>query len=373
MVNVAPAGLFDRRLHSFMNTDTLRAAQPMNPLSGNRERFLAATRCESVDRPPMWLMRQAGRSLPEYRAIKEKHSFIKIVQTSELAAEVTLQPIDRFGFDGAVLFSDILVVPEAMGQAYHFREGSGIKMDFAVRTADDIRRLDHRRVAERLQYVAQALALIKPALNGRAALLGFSGSPWTLANFMIEGASGSDFTLSKALYYSEPVLFGALMEKLSLAVAEYLQMQINAGADAIQIFDSLGGNLADNAFEEASGRWIRQIITMLGGQVPVILFSKGTHGKWDSLVDTRANILSVDWTQSLAKVRAMLPENVGVQGNLDPTLLATTPEIVAAETTRILRDMAGVKGHIFNLGHGVPPSAKLECIEALVETVRNFV
>lgn len=346
--------------------------QPMNRAIGSRERFLAAARCQAVDRPPMWLMRQAGRSLPEYRAIKEKHSFTEIVQTPELAAEVTLQPIRRFGFDAAVLFSDILVIPEAMGQPYHFREGGGIEMEFLVRTADDIRRLDHRRVAERLQYVAQALALIKPALNGNAALLGFAGSPWTLASFMIEGSSGPGCTLSKALYYADPILFGALMEKLTLAVAEFLQMQIDSGADAVQIFDSLGGQLADSAFEDASGKWIRQIIAMLGDKVPVILFSKGTHGKWDSLAGTGAKILSVDWTQSLAKVRSMLPENVGVQGNLDPTLLATTPEIVATETTCILREMAGVRGHIFNLGHGVPPLAKLECIEALAETVRNF-
>ena len=343
---------------------------PKSP--GNRARFLAAARCNPVDRPPLWLMRQAGRSLPEYRALKEKHSFTEIVQTPELAAEATLQPIRRFGFDAAVLFSDILVVPEAMGQRYRFKEGGGIEMEFLLRSAADIRRLDHRQVADRLQYVAQALHLIKPSLGEQAALLGFAGSPWTLACFMIEGGSGHGCALAKELYYSEPALFCELMEKLTLAVTEFLQLQITSGADAIQIFDSLGGELADNAFENASGRWIRQIITQLGGQVPVILFAKGTHGKWDALVETGANILSVDWTQSLAKVRALLPHNVGVQGNLDPSLLATTPEIVAAETARILREMAGVSGHIFNLGHGVPQQAKLECIEALAETVRNF-
>ena len=342
------------------------------PSLGSRQRFLAAAHCTPVDRPPMWLMRQAGRSLPEYRAVKESHSFTEIVQTPELAAEVTLQPIRRFGFDAAVLFSDILVVPEAMGQPYHFREGGGIEMEFLLRSAADIRRLDHRRVADRLQYVAQALGLIKPALGDNAALLGFAGSPWTLACFMIEGSSGPGCALAKELYYGEPALFCELMEKLTLAVTEFLQLQITAGADAIQIFDSLGGHLADNAFEAASGRWIRQIITELGGQVPVILFAKGTHGKWDALAQTGANVLSVDWTQSLAKVRALLPEKVGVQGNLDPALLATTPEIVTTETARILREMAGAAGHIFNLGHGVPQHAKLECIEALAETVRTF-
>jgi len=317
-------------------------------------------------------MRQAGRALPEYRALREKHTFVELVRTPELAAEVTLQPIRRFDFDAAVLFSDILVIPEAMGQPYHFRDGGGIEMEFAVSTAGDIRKLDHRRVAEKLHYVAEALRLVKPALQGRTALLRFAGSPWTLANYMIEGSSTHEFTRAKSLFYTEPLLFCELMEKLTLAVTEFLKLQIASGADAVQIFDSSGGLLADNAFDAASGRWIREIIASLGHQVPVILFSKGAHGRWASLADTGADILGIDWTQPLAEVRALLPPHVGVQGNLDPALLGTTPEIVAAETTRILRDMKGQSGHIFNLGHGVPPGAKLECIEALASTVRHF-
>lgn len=245
-------------------------------------------------------------------------------------------------------------------------------MDFPIRTSDDIRKLDHRRVGEKLQYVADALRLVKPALNGRTALLGFAGSPWTLANYMLEGGSAHEFTRAKSLFYTEPALFSELMEKLTLAVTEFLKLQIASGADAVQIFDSSGGLLADNAFTPASGTWIRRVIAGLGHQVPVILFSRGTHGKWKSLVETGANILSVDWTQPLAEIRRLLPTNVGVQGNLDPALLEMTPEIVAAETTRILRDMEGQSGHIFNLGHGVTANAKLECIEALVTTVRNF-
>jgi uroporphyrinogen decarboxylase len=317
-------------------------------------------------------MRQAGRALPEYRALKEKHTFVDLVRTPELAAEVTLQPIRRFDFDAAVLFSDILVIPEAMGQPYHFRDGGGIEMEFAISTATDIRKLDHRQVAEKLHYVAEALRLVKPALKGRTALLGFAGSPWTLANYMIEGSSAHDFTRAKSLFYTDPILFSELMEKLTLAVTDFLKLQIASGADAVQIFDSSGGLLADNAFDAASGRWIRQIIASLGNQVPVILFSKGTHGKWASLTATGANILSIDWTQPLAEIRALLPRNVGVQGNLDPALLATTPEIVATETTRILQDMKGKSGYIFNLGHGVTPGAKLECMEALVTTVHQF-
>ena len=259
-----------------------------------------------------------------------------------------------------------------MGQPYHFCESGGIEMEFAVRTASDISKLDHRHVTEKLQYVADALKLIKPTLNGGTALLGFAGSPWTLANYMIEGSSARDFTRAKSLYYTEPLLFGKLMEKLTLAVAEFLKLQISAGVDAVQIFDSSGGLLADNAYNAASGCWIRQIIDSLENRVPVILFSKGTHGRWTSLTATGANVLSLDWTQPLAEIRSFLPHNVGVQGNLDPMLLSTTPEIVTVETTRILQSMKGRTGHIFNLGHGVTPSAKLECIQALVTTVRNF-
>lgn len=345
-----------------------KAVVPAN----SRERFHAACRCQPVDRTPVWLMRQAGRALPEYRALKEKHTFVELARTPELAAEVTLQPVRRFGFDAAVLFSDILVVPEAMGQPYHFREnGGGIEMEFALRSAGDIRRLDARGAVGRLQYVADALGLIKPALGGQTALLGFAGSPWTLARYMVEGGSAGESDRAKALFFSEPVLFGELMEKITAVVAEFLLMQIACGAEAVQIFDSHGDLLADNAFEPASGRWIREIVRAIGGKVPVILFSKGARGRLDALVSTGANVLSLDWTQPLAETRDLLPENVGVQGNLDPFLLTTTPELVAAETARILRDMAGRTGHVFNLGHGVTPAAKLECIQALVDAVRS--
>ena len=343
------------------------------PTANNRSRFLSACRCKPVDRPPVWLMRQAGRALPEYRALKEKHSFVELARTPELAAEVTLQPIRRFDFDAAVLFSDILVVPEAMGQPYHFREnGGGIEMEFALRSADDFRRLDHHGAIERLQYVAEALALIKTALGGRTALLGFAGSPWTLASYMIDGSSSEKSDGAKRLFYSEPRQFVELMEKITSVVAGFVRMQIAAGAEAVQIFDSNGDLLADNAYEAASGRWIREIISAVKGDVPVILFSKGVQGRLAPLVSTGANVLSVDWTQPLAQVRRALPDDVGVQGNLDPFLLTTTPEIVAAETSRILRDMEGLNGHVFNLGHGVQPTAKLECIQALVDTVRSF-
>ncbi len=338
----------------------------------SRRRFLDACHCRPVDRPPVWLMRQAGRALPEYRKLKEKHPFLKLVCTPELAAEVTLQPVQRFGFDAAILFSDILVVAEGLGQGYKFRDGGGIQMDFVLNTTTDIKGLDVSAMPERLDYIPGALKLIKSNLGEKTALIGFAGSPWTLANFMLEGGSAKDFVRAKALFYSNRKMFELLMEKLAMAVTRLLQMQIAAGVDAVQIFDSLGGLLSEGAFAEASGRWIGQIIAELNGAVPVIVFAKDVHGNWDTLVNTGANVLGLDCNVRLADLRARLPENVGVQGNLDPFLLLTEPEVVAGETKRILAEMRGKNGHIFNLGHGVPPEARLESIAALVETVQNF-
>jgi uroporphyrinogen decarboxylase len=338
----------------------------------NRQRFLDACHCRPVGRPPVWLMRQAGRALPEYRALKEKYSFLELVQTPELATEVTLQPIRRFDFDAAILFSDILVVAEGLGQRYEFRERGGIQMEFLLKTAADVDRLEVGAVADRLQYVARALPQIKSGLGGRTALIGFAGSPWTLANFMIEGGGVKEYTKAKALFYSDPRLFSRLLEKLTAAVSRFLQLQIDAGVDAVQVFDSLGGVLSDGSYSPASAIWIEQIVASLKGRVPVIVFAKGTHGNWAELAGTGAQVLGVDWNINLADVAARLPRHVGVQGNLDPFLLATTPEAVRTETQRILREMRGRAGHVFNLGHGVPPHAKLENILSLVETVRAY-
>ena len=344
---------------------------PPEPLN-NRSRFLAACRCLPVERPPVWLMRQAGRVLPEYRALKEKHSFVELVQTPELAAEVTLQPIRRFDFDAAILFSDILVVAEGLGQRYQFGERGGIQMEFLIKSADDVERLQVEAVTERLQYVARALPLIKSALGGQTALIGFAGSPWTLANFMLEGGGVKEYTRAKALFYSDSQLFSRLMGKLSQAVAQFLQLQIDAGVDAVQIFDSLGGVLSDGNFRPASAVWMKSIISSLKGSVPVIVFAKGVHGNWDELTETGAQVLGMDWNIRLSEMRASVPRTIAVQGNLDPFLLTTTPATVSTETTRILQEMNGAPGHIFNLGHGVPPNAKLENIQALVDTVKEY-
>lgn len=352
-----------------------KPAPALDPVSGSargRDRFLEACAGRPLASPPIWLMRQAGRALPEYRELKTRHSFVEMVQNPELAAEVTLQPIRRFDFDAAVLFSDILVVSEAMGQAYRFKEGGGVVMDFEVRRPEDVDRLEATAIRERLAYVAAALRLLRGELGLRTALLGFAGSPWTLANFMMQGGSAAEFTRAKLLFKTEPELFERLMTKLTTAVAEHLRMQIEAGADAVQIFDSLAGVLAASDYEAASTSWIRAIIRELPAEVPVIVYARGMHGPWDCLIRTGARIVSVDWRVPLPWVRDQLPDSMGVQGNLDPFLMTTEPGIVTRETCRLLESMRGRSGHIFNLGHGLPPGSKLENLEALVQTVRAF-
>jgi uroporphyrinogen decarboxylase len=336
----------------------------------SRERFLAACACQPLDRPPIWVMRQAGRYLPEYRALKAKSSFVEMVRTPAVAMEVTLQPLRRFALDAAILFSDILVIPEALGQAYHFREQGGIGMEYRLETRAQIDALaPAEAVPDRLNYVSETLTLLKKELGGSRALLGFGGSPWTLATYMVEGGSSEDFERIKQLYYTDRATFDALLEKLTAALIAYFKMQIAAGADAIQIFDSWGGIIAGQDYEAASLRWIRQIVEALPREFPVILYAKGTAPHLTDQAFTGVRVLSVDWTNDLAIVRRTLPANVAVQGNLDPVLMNTTPEIVRRETTRLLEAMRGMNGHIFNLGHGIMPHAKIECMQALVDTV----
>jgi len=346
------------------------------PTLTSRQRFQAACRCLPTDRPPVWLMRQAGRALPEYRKLKETYTFVQLVQNPELAVEVTLQPVRRFGFDAAILFSDILVIPEALGQTYHFRETGGVVMDFAVTTAADIARLSVEHVVERLSYVDKALRLLRTELGDRTALIGFSGSPWTLATFMMEGGSVPKYSRALALFREDPKTYFLLAEKLTAAVTAYLQMQADTGVDALQLFDSHGGHLRPAEFQEASGRWMRDIITAIGQRPaapPVIAFSLGTHDSWSELIATGANVVGVDWQTSLAEARQKVPAHIGLQGNLSPALISdATPADVARETSAVLEAMRGRPGHIFNLGHGLTPGAKLENIAALVDTVHKF-
>jgi uroporphyrinogen decarboxylase len=352
---------------------TANPPTPAKPVLTARERFVRAARCQPVDRAPMWLMRQAGRALPEYRKLKETYTFVQLVQNPELAVEVTLQPVRRFGFDAAILFSDILVIPEALGQTYHFKETGGVQMDFAVTTKADIEKLSVDRVVERLSYVDKALRMLRRELGDQTALIGFTGSPWTLATFMMEGASVPKYSRALQLFREDPKTYHALAEKLTAAVTVYLQMQIATGVDAVQIFDSHGGHLAPTEFQEGSGRWMKEIIAQLGGKVPVIQFSLGTHGNWPDLIASGADVLGIDWQTPLAEARKIIPAHIALQGNLSPVLIAeATPEVVAVETRNVLETMRGRPGHIFNLGHGLTPAAKLENIAALADTVKGF-
>lgn len=337
----------------------------------SRERFLAAARCQPVDRPPLWVMRQAGRYLPEYRALKEQHGFLTMVRTPGLAAEVTLQPIHRFGFDAAILFSDILVIPEALGQPYDFREGGGISMAYRLETPAQVAALDTAAIRERLDYSAQALRLIRHELGGETALLGFAGSPWTLATYMVEGGSSEHFSRAKALYFEQPDLFDALMTKLSDAVADYLALQVEAGADAVQLFDSWGAACPGMHYYAMSLRWISRIISRLPPDVPVILFGKGMAAHHDALARTGAQVLGADWSVDLRTFADGLPADVAVQGNIDPVLMDGDPAVVHRETHALLHAMEGRDGFILNLGHGIHPTARIECVQALVDTVRK--
>ncbi|MEM1347395.1 MAG: uroporphyrinogen decarboxylase [Myxococcota bacterium] len=342
-----------------------------------RERFLAAATCQPVDRPPVWIMRQAGRHLPEYREFKLEHSFHEIVQNPEYACEVTMQPLRRYQkLDAAIVFSDILVIPEALGQPYHFRPTGGIEMEFALDTDDDVERLSATGVPDKLRYVAGALKTIRASLEAEFdephALIGFGGSPWTLATYMIEGQSSKDYSKSREWFYAERERFDALLEKVTDALIQYFHMQIEAGADAIQIFDSWGGVLPPHAFVEGSTRWMKRIVDEISGEVPVIVFSKGMHEHTEALVDTGANVLGVTWTAKLHEVRDRLPANVGVQGNLDPVVLHTTPEVTEREVRRVLDGMGERTGFIFNLGHGIAPTAKPENMQRLVDVVASY-
>lgn len=337
-----------------------------------RERFIKSCYCQKVDRPPLWLMRQAGRALPEYRALKEKRTFLELVRIPELACEVTLQPIRRFGFDAAILFSDILVIPEALGQSYEFRETGGIQMSFALDSSEKLKRLSPGRIPEKLQYSGEALKLVRKELDGKTALIGFAGSPWTLANFMAEGGSAENFTRALAWYQSDPAGFERFLSLLTRAVIEYARLQIEAGVDAIQIFDSLGGLLHNDVYEGASGRWLRQIACALSQEVPVIIFSKRPAGSWQILSGLGAQVLGLDNGIPIGEARRFFASGVALQGNLDPAMMLQPAEALKSATTTLLDSVQGRLGFILNLGHGLPATTPVENIQCLVEIVRNY-
>ena len=317
------------------------------------------------------MMRQAGRVLPEYRALREKYSFLEMVRTPDLCAEVTLQPIQRFGFDAAIIFSDILVIPEALGQHYSFQNQKGISMDFCLDPNRFETQLQWDHVTDRLFYVKEALHLVRSKLDPSTALLGFAGSPWTLACFMLEGGHVPTDKTPKALawYHRDPQTFDAFMSRLAEKVSEYLLMQWNAGIDSAQIFDSLSPLIPEANYWNTSGKYIARILADLGTERPMIVYSKGSV--WRHFLSTSAQVFSVDWTQSMPEVALAAGPHRCVQGNLNPELMTQTPEIVRDVVTKLLRSMSGHPGFILNLGHGLLPDSKLECIETLIQTARQ--
>jgi len=323
-------------------------------------------------RPPLWVMRQAGRYLPEYRALKEKYSFLQMVKSPELATEVTLQPLRRFKLDAAIVFSDILVIPEAMGQGYDFRNGGGIEMTTKISCAKDIEQLSVENIGEKLSYVSETLQLLRTELGDRHALLGFCGSPWTLACYMLEGGSAEGFPKAMAWAAKEPVSFQKLLEKISLALIEYLKMQARCGVDALQIFDSWHNLCPSDHLWDFSLRWIEHVVENIPQKLSIIVYANASAERLCEIKKTGASALGVHHSTELSQVRNLLPAPLALQGNLAPEFMETTPTTVAHETRKILDSMQNDPAHIFNLGHGIRPGAKIECMDALVDTVRAY-
>ena len=338
----------------------------------SREKFIAAINGKNEGRPPFWVMRQAGRYLPEYRKLKEKHGFLTMVKTPELSSQVTLQPLERFKLDAAILFCDILVIPEAMGQGYNFREGGGIAMDYALESDKCIKKLDTSEICGRLSYVSESLELLRMELGNAKALLGFAGSPWTLACYMIEGGSRDGFPRAVEWAKNNSYAFNQLMEKLTSAISEYLKMQIKCGVDAVQIFDSWQSLCPTENAWDWSIKWIYQIAENLNSEIPLILYAKSSSERIELLRRSGADGLSVSQDVDLPSLRKTLPSDYLLQGNLPPELLETDFETVREKTTQFLLSMKGDKSHILNLGHGIRPQAKIECMEALAGTVTEF-
>ena len=339
------------------------------------DRFLRALLREPVDRTPLWMMRQAGRYLPEYREIRaEAGSFMNLCTNPELACEVTLQPLRRYAMDAAILFSDILTVPDALGLGLYFSEGEGPRFERPISTAAEINALDPARAASELGYVMDAVSLIRKELKGSIPLIGFAGSPWTLATYMVEGGSSKDFAKVKSLAFNEPELMHQLLSKLATSVAAYLTEQIHCGAQAVQIFDTWGGALSHNAYREFSLRYMTEIIEQLpreadGRKVPVIVFTKG-GGQWlEAIADCGADAVGLDWTTDIGAARERVGDRVCLQGNMDPTLLNASPERIREEVAQILTSFGEGSGHVFNLGHGITPGINPDHVAAMVDAV----
>ena len=342
------------------------------------DRFLKALKRQPVDRTPVWMMRQAGRYLPEYRATRgQAGDFMSLCKNTELACEVTLQPLARYPLDAAILFSDILTIPDAMGLGLYFEEGEGPKFRKPVRTEADIDRLQVVNTASDLRYVTDAVSMIRRELNGRVPLIGFSGSPWTLATYMIEGQSSRDFIRAKTMLYTQPEVLHQLLEKLSLSVIDYLNAQILAGAQVVQIFDTWGGALSHDAYLEFSLAYMKKIVDGLikhadGRDVPVILFTKG-GGHWlEAMADSGCDCLGLDWTLDIGAAKGRVGSQVALQGNMDPAVLRSDRKGIELEVKTILESFGDDDGHVFNLGHGITPDINPDNVKIFIDAVHKF-
>jgi len=340
--------------------------------------LLRALLRQSVDRTPVWMMRQAGRYLPEYRATRERAgSFLKLCMTPELACEVTLQPLDRFPLDAAILFSDILTIPHALGLGLQFETGEGPRIERPVRSKADVEKLGIPDPNVELRYVMDAVSLIRKELNGRVPLIGFAGSPWTVGTYIVEGGSSREFSRIKTMMYNEPATLRALLQLLADSTRAYLNAQIAAGAQAIMIFDTWGGVLTPPQYREFSLHYMQSIVDGLtreaeGRRVPVILFTKGA-GDWLSIMaQTGCDALGVDWTTDLSDARRLVKDRVALQGNLDPNCLYAAPERIREEVARVLASYGHGHGHVFNLGHGIHPAVPPEHAGAMIAAVHEL-
>jgi uroporphyrinogen decarboxylase len=341
----------------------------------SRERFLAALQGEPVDRPPVWLMRQAGRYLPGYRAIRKEHGFWDVCHQPEISTRVALEPLERFRLDAAIVFSDILVVPQALGLGVSFGKGEGPQFERPLRTRADLDSWQRERIAERLEFVPRAVRHLKVALQDRYGLVGFAGAPFTLFAYSVEGGSSEDFRLARTMMYANPSLAREALHVISEAVADLAVAQVEAGADAIQLFDTWGGLLSIDEYREFAVPPLRHAVERIKATGrPVVLFARAGHHLLPALGETGANGFSLDWRTPWSSARAAYPKHV-LQGNLDPILLLNSPDVVRQRTRELLASMQWTslsRSCIVNLGHGIVPETPPESVAALVDTVAEF-
>ena len=342
------------------------------------DRLIRALLRQPTDTTPVWIMRQAGRYLPEYRETrKQAGSFLDLCKNTELACEVTMQPLRRFDLDAAILFSDILTIPDAMGLGLYFAEGEGPRFERPLRSAAEIDRLGVPDPADALRYVTDAVSLIRRELDGKVPLIGFSGSPWTLSTYMVEGGSSKEYRYIKGMMYQDPATLHKLLHKLAQSVTAYLNAQIEAGAQAVMIFDTWGGVLTPQTYRDFSLNYMQQIIDGLkrehdGKTIPVTLFTKGGAQWLETMADTGCNALGLDWTINIDEARQRVGDRVALQGNMDPCVLYAEPDSIRARARDIITRFGNHDGHVFNLGHGIHPAVNPEHLGVLIDAVHEF-